>query len=183
MEILIGGREIVKRISKVILKEMRESLRKINLKKVTIMGEKELEMEKSARNVGKKGIFGRSVQANRKTRSSRALWGELGWKSPQYVYFINNCSYDIIDDVCCSNIDIVNQSSFRNNKTENNLKEFCFVGQLHNKNCIFKIDTGSDISIVNRNLIALNKVKYELNNCSLRYPTGEKVVIKKKVFV
>jgi len=36
---------------------------------------------------------------------------------------------------------------------------------------------------VNRNLIASNKVKYKLNNCSLRYPTKEKVVIKEKIFV
>jgi len=55
--------------------------------------------------------------------------------------------------------------------------------QLDNKSCIFKIDTGSDVSIVNRNLISLNKVKFELNNCNLRYPTGEKVVVKEKVFV
>jgi len=49
-------------------------------------------------------------------------------KSPQHVYFINNCSCDIIDDVCSYNMHIVNQSSFRNNKTKNNLKEFCFPG-------------------------------------------------------
>jgi len=104
-------------------------------------------------------------------------------KSPQHVYFVNNCSCNVIDDVCCCNVHNVNQSSFRNNKTENNLKDFYFAGQLENKDCIFKIDTGSDISIVNRNLIASNKVKFELNNCSLRYPTGEKVVVKEKVFV
>jgi len=104
-------------------------------------------------------------------------------KSPQHVYLINNCSCDIIDNVCCCNMHNVNQSSFRNNKAENNLKEFCFAGQLDDKNCVFKIDTGSDISIVNKNLIELNKVKYKLNNCSLKYPTGEKVIIKEKVFV
>jgi len=75
--ILIGRQEIVKRISKVILKGMRESLRKISLGKVKIMREKELEMEKSARSMGKRGISGRSVRICRKTRS-RALWGELG---------------------------------------------------------------------------------------------------------
>jgi len=41
---------------------------------------------------------------------------------------------------------------------QNNLKDFCFAGQLDNKNCIFKIDTDSDISIVNKNLIAPNKI-------------------------
>jgi len=63
------------------------------------------------------------------------------------------------------------------------LKDFCFAGQHNNKNCIFRIDTGSDISIVNKNLIALNKIKFKLNNYSLRYPTGEKVVVKEEVFV
>jgi len=53
----------------------------------------------------------------------------------------------VIDDVCCYDVHVTNQFSYRNNKTENNLKDFCFAGQLDNKNCIFKIDTGSDISI------------------------------------
>jgi len=105
-----------------------------------------------------------------------------GTEESPHAYFINNCSCNVIDDVNYCDVH-ANQFSFRNNKTENNLKDFCFVGQLDNKNCIFKIDTGSDISIVNRNLIASNKVKFKLNNCSLRYPTGEKVVVKEKVFV
>jgi len=63
------------------------------------------------------------------------------------------------------------------------LKNFCFVGQLNNKNCVFKIDMESDISIVNKSLIAPNKIKFKLSNCNLRYPTGEKVVVKDKVFV
>jgi len=104
-------------------------------------------------------------------------------KSPQNIYFVNNCSCNIIDDICCCDVHVTNQFSSRNDKTENNLKDFYFTGQLDNKSCIFKIDTGSDVSIVNRNLIPLNKVKFELNNCNLRYPTGEKVVVKEKVFV
>jgi len=103
-------------------------------------------------------------------------------KSPQNIYFVNNCSCNIIDDICCCNVHVTNQFSFRNNKTGHNLKDFYFTGQLDNKNCIFKIDTGSDISIVNKNLIA-SKVKYKLNNCSLRYPMREKVIVKEKVFV
>jgi len=104
-------------------------------------------------------------------------------KSPQNIYFVNNCSCNIIDDIRCCDVHVTNQFSSRNNKAKNNLKDFYFTGQLDNKNCIFKIDTSSNISIVNRNLIASNKVKYELNNCSLRYPTGEKVIVKEKVFV
>jgi len=34
---------------------------------------------KESRECGKEGHFHRSVRANRKTKSSRALWGELGW--------------------------------------------------------------------------------------------------------
>jgi len=183
--ILIGRREIAKRVSKVILKGMTESLRKINLGKVKIMGEKELEMDKSAGSMGK-GAFPVGVSEQAGKQGVVELYGVSSAgteKSPQYVYFINNCSCNIIDDVCCCDVHIINQSSFKNNKTENNLKDFYFAGQLNNKNCIFKIDTGSDISIVNRNLIASNKVKFELNNCCLKYPTGEKVVIKEKVFV
>jgi len=72
------NREIAKRVSKVILKGMRESLKKLSLEKVKIMGEKELEIERSAGSVRKRGNSGRSVRASRKTRS-RALWGKLGW--------------------------------------------------------------------------------------------------------
>jgi len=74
-------------------------------------------------------------------------------KSPQYVYFINNYSCNVIDDVCCYDVHVTNQFSwndflFRNDKTKNNLKDFCFAGQLDNKNYIFKIDTGSDIFLL-----------------------------------
>jgi len=54
---------------------------------------------------------------------------------------------------------------FRSDKIENNVKDFCLVGQLDNKDCIFKINMGSDISIVNESLIAPNKIKFKLNNC------------------
>jgi len=40
----------------------------------------------------------------------------------------------------------------------------------------------SDVSIVNTSLIVSNKIKLKLSNCSLRYPTGEKVVVKEKGF-
>jgi len=104
-------------------------------------------------------------------------------KSPQNLYFVNNCACNVIDNICCCNKYVTNQFSYRNAKTENNLRYFCYTGQLDNKGCIFKIDTGSDVSIVNGNLIPFNKVKYKINNYSLRYPTGEKVIIKEKVFV
>jgi len=117
-----------------------------------------------SRQTGKQGIVELGGVSSAKTE-----------RSPQIIYSVNNCSCNIIDDICCCDVHVTNQFS--------NLKDFYFTGQLDNKNCIFKIDTGSDISIVNRNLITSNKVKYKLNNCSLRYPTGEKVIIKEKVFV
>jgi len=63
----------------VIIKGRRESLIQINLGKMKIMKERELGMEKNVGNVRKRGISGRSVREDRKTRSSRALWGELDW--------------------------------------------------------------------------------------------------------
>jgi len=52
-------------------------------------------------------------------------------KFPQHVYhnmFVNNCSCHITDYICYCDVLVTNKSSFRNNKTENNLKNFCFVG-------------------------------------------------------
>jgi len=63
------------------------------------------------------------------------------------------------------------------------LEDFYYVRQLDNKSCVFKIDTGFDMSIVNKSLVVPNKIKFKLSNCNLRYPAGEKVVIKDKVFV
>jgi len=144
VKILIGRREIAKRVLKVILKGMRESLRKINLEKVKIMGEKELEMERLL-GVWERGAFPVGVSGQARKQGVVELCGASSAgteKSSQHVYFVNNCSCNVIDNVCCCNVHIVNQSSFRK-KTENNLKDFCFAGQLDNKNCIFKIDTGS----------------------------------------
>jgi len=74
------------------------------------------------------------------------------------------------DDICYCDVFVINKFFFRNNKTENNLKNVYFVGQLDNKNCVSKIDTDSDISMVNKSLVAPNKIKYELSNYNLRYP-------------
>jgi len=98
-------------------------------------------------------------------------------KSPQYVYFVMLLMIFIIV------MFLLLINFLLSDKTENNLKDFCFVGQLDNKNCIFKIDTSSDILIVNKNLIALNKIKFKLNNCGLKYLMEEKIVVKEKVFV
>lgn len=42
---------------------------------------------------------------------------------------------------------------------------------------MFKIDTGSDVSILNRNLVGDFKSKIFVGNCCLKYPTGEEVPV------
>ncbi|KYN30168.1 hypothetical protein ALC57_00375 [Trachymyrmex cornetzi] len=54
---------------------------------------------------------------------------------------------------------------------------FCFEGEVNNKRCNFRIDTGSDISILNDDLVGSDDFKVKINNCNLKYPTGEKVAI------
>jgi len=77
--ILIGKREIAKRISEIILKGKRGSSIKINSRKVKITKEKELEVGRSVGSARKRGISGRSIRASRKTKNRQALWGELSW--------------------------------------------------------------------------------------------------------
>ncbi|KYN29414.1 hypothetical protein ALC57_01147 [Trachymyrmex cornetzi] len=58
---------------------------------------------------------------------------------------------------------------------------FCFEGEVNNKRCNFRIDTGSDISILNDDLVGSDDFKVKINNCNLKYPTGEKVAIDYKM--
>ncbi|KYN50245.1 hypothetical protein ALC62_05961, partial [Cyphomyrmex costatus] len=51
------------------------------------------------------------------------------------------------------------------------------------KPCIFKIDTDSDISIINQNFLKFDRQKMEVCNCYVRYPTEEQVLVKYKVKV
>jgi len=68
--ILIGKRGIAKKVSEVILKGKRESLIKINLGKMKIMRERELEVAKNAGSAGKRSISG---------RIKGVVEGEPGW--------------------------------------------------------------------------------------------------------
>jgi len=63
----------------IILKGERGTLIKINLGKIKITKEGKLKMGRNVESVERKGISDLSVQASRKTRNSRALWGEFGW--------------------------------------------------------------------------------------------------------
>lgn len=67
--------------------------------------------------------------------------------------------------LCCSRI-----SKIKNN--------FCYKGNLDGQICYFKIDTGSDVSILNEKFIESPKKYFEINNSCLRYPTGESFKVK-----
>jgi len=60
---------------------------------------------------------------------------------------------------------------------------FCYKGIIDGKTCLFKIDTGSDVSVVNERLIGGSKFRFEIENCFLRYPTGETISVKDRVNV
>jgi len=172
-------------------KNIKEKERKFNKNKfefnknkllgIKIMKERELEVERNG-SAGKKVISGVSEQAGKQRIIELCGVSSTGIeKSPQYVYFVN-CSCHVTN-ICYCDVFVTNKFFFRNNKIENNLKDFCYVGQLDNKNCVFKIDTRSDVSIVNKSLIAPNKIKYKLSNYNLRYLTEKKVVTNDKIFV
>ena len=59
---------------------------------------------------------------------------------------------------------------------------FCFEGEINNKRCTFRINTGSDISILNNNLMGSDEFRIKINNCNLTYPAGEKVTIGYKMY-
>lgn len=60
---------------------------------------------------------------------------------------------------------------------------FYYKGKLDNSECNFKIDTGSDISILNRKLVREDKRKILFKKGTIRYPSGEEVPIEFKVKV
>jgi len=65
-------------------------------------------------------------------------------------------------------------------------RKFCFKGLIDKRVCIFKIDTGSDVSVISSRLIDSSKRRIPLDrSCCLKYPTGEEVSVKfkTKVFV
>lgn len=76
-----------------------------------------------------------------------------------------------------------NSTEFNVNRINNNCDNFCFAGKIDKNKCVFKIDTGSDISILNSRLVRAEKKRIHVENCNLRYPTGEKVSVGPKVNV
>jgi len=68
-------------------------------------------------------------------------------------------------------------------------EDFCYKGKLNGKECLFgllcllyyRVDTGSDVSIISNKFINGTERKINVGNCKLRYPTGENVSIKFKI--
>jgi len=65
---------------------------------------------------------------------------------------------------------------FRISKIKKN--SFTYKGNIDGEICLFKIDTGSDVSVVNGKLIRGPKRRYEMENCYLKYPTGKTIPVK-----
>jgi len=61
------------------------------------------------------------------------------------------------------------------------MKDFCYEGKVNDKPCLLRIDMGSDISIINNNFIESCKPK--IDNCNVKYLTGEQVSIRYKTIV
>jgi len=60
-------------------------------------------------------------------------------------------------------------------------EDFCYKGKLNGKECLFRVDTGSDVSIISNKFINGTERKIDVGDCKLRYPTGENVSIKFKI--
>ncbi|EFN84026.1 hypothetical protein EAI_09440, partial [Harpegnathos saltator] len=50
------------------------------------------------------------------------------------------------------------------------------------RTCLFKLDTGFDVCLVNRELVGNRKRSESIDRCRLIYPTGEEVPIRNKVY-
>jgi len=87
---------------------------------------------------------------------------------------INGCAPEI------NKVNSIYKKSFRLSRIISETP-FCFKGILDGKNCVCKIDTGSDVSILNRNMVERSKSRILVKDCCLRSPTGEEVPILFKV--
>src|SRR5580765_8257699 len=76
----------------------------------------------------------------------------------------------------------MNNNYFKVNRIFNkNL--FIYQGMVDGENCTFKVDMGSDISILNEKLVRGPRRQFKINKCSLKYPTEEDVLVNYKVIV
>lgn len=77
---------------------------------------------------------------------------------------------------CC-----LNKKCFNLSRIKENL--FYYKGLIDSNNCNFKIDTGSDISVLNKSLVRVPRRQYEIKESYIKYPTGEIVPVQFKVIV
>jgi len=68
-------------------------------------------------------------------------------------------------------------------KKEKKLNNFCLEGRIDSRPCFFRIDTGSDVTILRENFLDSKKHCILANNCFLHYPTGETVLVENKAVV
>ena len=79
--------------------------------------------------------------------------------------------------------DAINGSNTRVCRVLRNLKAFEFDGSVDKKSSIFKIDSGSDVTILNSKFVEPRCHRIPLDGPNLKYPTGEDVPIKFKTVV
>lgn len=87
----------------------------------------------------------------------------------------------------------VNRSSAKNSETPDFKNKFSvrrirssmfsYLGKLNGKHCSFKIDTGSDVSVISGKFLGISEESEIKNNLNLVYPTGEKVPVHSRVSV
>ena len=73
-----------------------------------------------------------------------------------------------------------NGSNTRVCRVLRNLKAFEFDGRVDKKSCILKIDSGSDVTILNSKFVETRCHQIPLDRPNLKYPTGEDITIKLK---
>ena len=66
---------------------------------------------------------------------------------------------------------------FRVNRIGEKINDFCFNGRVDGQDCLFRIDTGSDVSILRLDLLGKNKRISSIYDSRLCYPTGETVPV------
>jgi len=66
-------------------------------------------------------------------------------------------------------------------KVERLSEDFCYRGKLNGKVYSFRVDTSSDVSIINNKFIKETERKFDVGDCKLRYLTEENVSVKFKI--
>lgn len=75
------------------------------------------------------------------------------------------------------------QKKYFVNRISHKFKEFYYKRKLNGENCNFKIDTGSDISIINKGILKEKGEEILEEKLILKYPSGEEVPVKFRVKV